>query len=157
MFQIDPPRKNSCHILASQPFQQRLQHIQFGKCSLQESNSSKSPKSTTYCDTHNFKNRISRRKVLRALTSHPSQPLFTTYIFSKTEPLAEFFSETQQVTQVNHCLQHIYFPKMNLSQKFLQDSTSQKNRIQASQPRQPIITTHIISKIESLAKCFCEP
>ena len=112
-----PPRKNSCHILASQPFQQLLQHIQFGKCSLQESNSSKSPKSTTYCDTHNFKNWISRRKFLRALTSHPSQPLITTYILSKNEPLAEISCETQQVTQVNHCLRHTYFQKLRLSQK----------------------------------------
>ena len=110
-------------------------------------NSSKSPKSTTYCDTHNFENLISLRKFLRALTSHPSQPLFTTYTFSKKwtsrrsflrdstshpsqpliathiiskiESLAESFCEPWQVTQVNHCLQHTYFPKLNLSKNFL--------------------------------------
>jgi hypothetical protein len=67
--------------------QQYLQHIQFINWSLPESNSSKSPKSTTVYDIHHFKNRISRRIVLRDSTSLPSQPLFTTHIFSKIEHL----------------------------------------------------------------------
>ena len=54
---------------------------------------------------------------LRALTSHPSQPLLTTYIFSKNEPLAEIFCETRQVTQVNHCFTTYIFQKLKLSQK----------------------------------------
>ena len=80
-------RKNIYQRMESQPFKQRLRRIQFGKLELRESNSSKSPKSTTVYDIHNFKNRISRRIVLRDSTSHPSQPLFTTHIFSKIEHL----------------------------------------------------------------------
>ena len=135
----------------------------------------KSPKSTTYCDTYNFKNWISRRKFLRALTSHPSQPLITTYILSKNEPLAEISCETQQVTQVNHCLRHTYFQKLKLLQKiFARPDKSTKSigncntyifeiislsRISwldsASQPSQPLMTTHIFSK-STLSGNFCE-
>ena len=140
---------------------------------------------------------------MRALTSHPSQPLFTTYIISENEPLAEKFCETQRVPQVNHCLQHTYFPKMKLSQKFFArlkqvtqvnhclrhtyfknlklsqkifarpdkstKSTSNCNTYifeiislsqiswldSASQPSQPLMTTHIFSK-STLSGNFCE-
>ena len=75
--------------MASQPFQQYLRHIHFGNWTSQES----------------------------ILASHPSQPLFTTHIFSKIKSLKEHFFKTRQVTQVNHNLRHTYFRKIEHREK----------------------------------------
>ena len=53
------------------------------------------------------------------LTSHPSQQLFMTYIFLKIEYVDELFCQTQQVTQVNHCLRDTYSQKLNISANYL--------------------------------------
>ena len=81
IFWIESLEKNIYQRMESQPFKQRLQRIQFGKLELRESNSNKSPKSTTVYDIHSFKNQIFRQSELRDSTSHPSQPLFTKHIF----------------------------------------------------------------------------
>ena len=63
------------------------------------------------CDGYNLENWSCENLIL---ASHPSQPLFTTYIISKIEYLDELFCETRQVTQVNHCLRRTYFRKLNI-------------------------------------------
>ena len=87
----------------------------------------------------------------------------------------KFFARLKQVTQVNHCLRHTYFKNLKLSQKIFArpdkstKSTSNCNtyifeiislsRISwldsASQPSQPLMTTHIFSK-STLSGNFCE-
>ena len=89
------------------------------------------------CDTYILKNWTSQESIL---ASHPSQPLFTTHIFSKIESLKEHFFKTRQVTQVNHSLRHTYFRKLNIERKFLA-------RI-GSHPSQPAIATYIFWKIK---------
>ena len=63
------------------------------------------------CNTYNLEIGACQNLIL---ASHPSQPLFTTYIISKIDYLDELFCETRQVPQVNHCLQRTYFRKLNI-------------------------------------------
>ena len=103
--------------MASQPFLQCLQHTQFENWSLREYNFGESTISTTVYDVHIFENRVSRRISWRDWTSHPIQPVVTTYIYSKIEFGKELFGENRQFNQFNQQLQHTYSSKIKFGEK----------------------------------------
>ena len=76
------------------------------------------------------------------MASHPSQPAITTYMFW-IEPLEKIVAKECQVTQFN-CVCDTYI---------LKNWTSPESII-ATHPSQPLLTTHIFSKIESPEEHF---
>ena len=95
------------------------------------------------CDTFILENWTSRES---SIASHPSQPQFTTHIFSKIEHLEKNSSEDwKSPKSTGKCNIHI-LENRNLSQISWRESTSQ--------PSQPALTTHIFSKLVLSRNCF---
>jgi hypothetical protein len=119
--------------MASQPFQQCLQHTQFEIFSSLESNFGESTNSTAVYKIHIFANQVSWRVSWLGLAIQPIQPQDVSSMFSIVS-LNEIVGKEWYVNHFNSVLD-THNLKIGV----------RENLIMANQPIQPLFTTHIFS------------